>query len=118
MWIYPRKIWQSGVGVTKQIHKGKDYCPAKTTEAYNLIVNYKTYYKPPTSLVYDSEDVLFANVRGSEGKYISYKSGGVGRERKVQCYFCSNIGHIIIKCPIQSKKKEIMQVKIRSKKRK
>ena len=51
-----------------------DY-PANMTEAYNLLIKYKTSYKPPTILVDDSEEVLFTNILGSEGKSNSYKNG-------------------------------------------
>ena len=68
----------------------KDYhdYPEDTTEAYKILINYKTtHYKPATIMVDDPEEVLFANVGGSNGKYISYKSGVCGSdrgERKVQ----------------------------------
>ena len=58
--------------------KGNVKCPENTTEEYNLIVNYKTSWKPPPSLVDDSEEVSFSNVGGSEGNYNSYKSGRGG----------------------------------------
>ena len=70
--------------------KGNKKYPANMTEAYNLLVKYKTNQSnPETRLVYDSEDVLFSNVIGSKGKSNSYKSGvgGVDRdERNLPCY--------------------------------
>ena len=56
--------------------KGNNYCPTNMTEAYNLLVNYKMFYKPPTRLADDSEEALFANIGGSKGKSKSHKSGG------------------------------------------
>ena len=56
--------------------KDKNNYPVNTAEAYNLLANYKTSYKPPKMLVYDSEDVLFANVGGIKGKSNLYKIRG------------------------------------------
>ena len=53
------------------------------TEAYNILVNYKTYYKSSTILVDTSEVVSFANVGGFKGRSNSYKSSIGGVESKV-----------------------------------
>ena len=59
--------------------KGNDNCPANTTEAYNLLVKYKTTYSNTSTILVDkSEEVLLVNVRGTEGGLNSYKSGRVG----------------------------------------
>ena len=56
--------------------KGNEKYPANTTEAYNLLINYKTAHsKLAIRLVDNSEDLLFAKVEGNEGKSNSYKSG-------------------------------------------
>ena len=74
---------------------GDGDCPDDTTEAYNVLFNYKKSYNPSTILVEGSEEVPLSNVGGIKGKYSSCKSGGGGRERNVQCYFCGKLGHIV-----------------------
>ena len=49
--------------------KVNDDLPADKMEAYNLLVNYKTSYKPPTRLVDDSEEVSSVKVGVSEEKF-------------------------------------------------
>ena len=55
--------------------KGNRNYPANTTKAYNLLLNYNISNNTPTRLVDDSEEVLFTNILGSEGKSNSYKNG-------------------------------------------
>ena len=74
--------------------KGNGEYAANMTGEYNLLINYKTSYKPPTILVYDSEDMSLANVGCREGKSNSYKGSAGSRERKVKCYFCGKLDHI------------------------
>ena len=65
--------------------KGNDNYPSNAKEAYNLLVNYKTSFKPATILVDYSEEVLFANIGGSKIKSNSYNSGRDSGERKGWC---------------------------------
>ena len=57
---------------------GKCNYPASTTEAYNLLVNYKTSSNRVTILVDDSEEVLLSNIGGSKENSNLYKISGYG----------------------------------------
>ena len=70
--------------------KGGDYYPADLTEAYKLLLKYKTLHsKLAAILVYNLEEVSFGNEGGEKGGRVN-KDGRVsgGREKKVWCYCC------------------------------
>ena len=74
--------------------KGHDNYPVTVTGAYNLIVNYKQYQRPPARGPGESEGVSFANV-GDQGKG--------GRDTSwVRGYSCQELGHYASKCPKKS----------------
>ena len=68
----PSKIRKSGGLIEKYFTNVNNNYPENTMEAYNLLVKYKTSFKPETVLVDDSEEVSFANFGGSEGNSNSY----------------------------------------------
>ena len=70
--------------------KGGNYYPENLTEAYELLLNYKTSHsKLEARLMDDPEEVLFGNVVGDKGGRVN-KDGRVsgGRGKKVWCYCC------------------------------
>ena len=70
--------------------RGGDYYPANLTEAYELLLKYKTSQsKFSARLMDDPEEVSFGNVGGDKGGRVN-KDGRVsrGREKKVWCYCC------------------------------
>ena len=70
--------------------KGGDYYPEDMTEAYDLLINYKTSHsKLAERMVDDPEDVSFGNVGGDKGGRVN-KNRRVsrGRGKKLWCYCC------------------------------
>ena len=62
---------------------GNGDCPDDTTEAYNVLFNYKKSYNPSTILVEGSEEVPLSNVGGIKGKSNSYNIGVGSSESKM-----------------------------------
>ena len=76
--------------------KGGDYYPANLTEAYELLLNYKTSQSNLSArLMDDPEEVSFGNVGGDKGGIFN-KDGRVsrGRRKKLWCYCCIGLSHI------------------------